>query len=99
MGIFTTKRGDARKGHFVVYIGQEEKRFFVPLSYLKHSLFQEQLRHAEEEFGVDQPSGRLRLPCSEATFLTVLSKLQGFWELGSSEGSPFSKFFDSYISN
>ncbi|KAL0334637.1 UNVERIFIED_CONTAM: Auxin-responsive protein SAUR24 [Sesamum radiatum] len=40
------------KGHFAVYVGEnEKKRFIVPISYLNQSSFQELLCQAEEEFG------------------------------------------------
>ncbi|MQM20008.1 hypothetical protein Taro_053023 [Colocasia esculenta] len=63
------------RGHFAIYVGEEQKRFVVPISYLKHPLFQDLLDRAEEEFGLDQPEGGLRLPCSEHTFLYVVSQM------------------------
>ncbi|KAI8021014.1 Indole-3-acetic acid-induced protein ARG7 [Camellia lanceoleosa] len=67
---------DAPKGHFAVYVGEKEKnRFVVPLSYLKHPLFQDLLRKAEEEYGFDHPMGGLTIPCSEDAFLNVASHL------------------------
>ncbi|MQM04480.1 hypothetical protein Taro_037281 [Colocasia esculenta] len=68
---------DVPRGHFAVYVGEEKKRFVVPVSYLKHPLFQNLLHRAEEEFGLDQPEGGLRLPCSEHTFLRVISQVGG----------------------
>lgn len=32
---------DVPKGHFTVYVGENLKRFVIPVSYLNHSLFQE----------------------------------------------------------
>ncbi|KAL7237442.1 hypothetical protein ACSBR2_003687 [Camellia fascicularis] len=67
---------DAPKGHFAVYVGEKEKnRFVIPLSYLKHPLFQDLLRKAEEEYGFDHPMGGLTIPCSEDAFLNVVSHL------------------------
>lgn len=64
------------KGHFAVYVGKEEnKRFVVPVSYLKHPLFQELLREAEEEFGYDHGMGRLTVPCTEYYFINLISQL------------------------
>ncbi|CAA6655924.1 unnamed protein product [Spirodela intermedia] len=70
------QRADVPKGHFAIYVGNEEKRFVVPISYLKHPLFQNLLQMAEEEFGLDQPMGGLRLPCSELTFSCVVSQMR-----------------------
>ncbi|KAL2329050.1 hypothetical protein Fmac_022477 [Flemingia macrophylla] len=52
---------DVPKSHFAVYVGTEEnkKRFVVPISYLRHPLFQDLLSRAEEEFGFDHPMQNL----------------------------------------
>ncbi|KAL9173828.1 hypothetical protein ABFS82_02G015100 [Erythranthe guttata] len=64
------------KGHFAVYVGQnEKKRFVVPLSYLNHPSFQELLCQAEEEFGFHHPMGGLTIPCSEDLFVDLTSRL------------------------
>ncbi|EYU37887.1 hypothetical protein MIMGU_mgv1a022037mg [Erythranthe guttata] len=65
------------KGHFAVYVGQnEKKRFVVPLSYLNHPSFQELLCQAEEEFGFHHPMGGLTIPCSEDLFVDLTSHIQ-----------------------
>ncbi|KAK8668509.1 hypothetical protein V6N13_105962 [Hibiscus sabdariffa] len=65
------------KGHFAVYVGEEEKkRFVVPISFLKHPLFQNLLSEAEEEFGFNHPMGALTIPCSEETFVDLSCNLQ-----------------------
>ena len=67
-----------RRGHFVVYVGdedEEKKRFVVPISYLKHPLFQELLRNAAEEFGYDHGMDGLIVPCSEIYFHYLISQL------------------------
>ncbi|KAL9333259.1 hypothetical protein Peur_073398 [Populus x canadensis] len=56
------------KGHFVVYVGETQKRFVVPISYLKNPSFQKLLRHVEEEYGFNHPMGGLTIPCSEQVF-------------------------------
>lgn len=63
------------KGHFAVYVGDEQKnkRFVVPISYLKHPLFQALLSKAEEEFGFDCPVGSLMVPCAEDEFINLTS--------------------------
>ncbi|XP_031379451.1 auxin-responsive protein SAUR24-like [Punica granatum] len=64
------------KGQLAVYVGEEEKkRYMVRISYLNHPLFQDLLSRAEEEFGYDHPMGRLTIPCTEDTFLDLLSQL------------------------
>ncbi|XXG40254.1 hypothetical protein AAC387_Pa01g1022 [Persea americana] len=63
------------KGHFAVYIGDNRRRFVIPISFLKHSSFQALLSRAEEEFGFDHPMGGLTIPCHEDTFITVTSQL------------------------
>ncbi|XVF45440.1 hypothetical protein PTKIN_Ptkin02bG0206400 [Pterospermum kingtungense] len=65
------------KGHFAVYVGDEEKnkRFVVPISYLKHPLFQALLTKAEEEFGFDCPVGGLMVPCAEDEFINLTSRI------------------------
>ncbi|KAK2978315.1 hypothetical protein RJ640_017166 [Escallonia rubra] len=60
------------KGHIPVYVGEtKKKRFVVPLSYLKHPLFQNLLHQAEEEFGFEHPVGSLTIPCREEHFFDV----------------------------
>ncbi|KAI3989505.1 hypothetical protein MKX01_022780 [Papaver californicum] len=64
---------DVPRGHFAVYVGEmnQNKRFVVPISYLKHPLFQDLLRKAEEEFGFDHPMGGLTIPCREDDFISL----------------------------
>nr|KAJ0209455.1 hypothetical protein LSAT_V11C400183430 [Lactuca sativa] len=64
------------KGHFAVYVGdQEKRRFVVPLSLLDQPSFQDLLRQSEEEFGYDHPMGGLTIPCREDVFIHVASGL------------------------
>ncbi|KAJ4716688.1 Auxin-responsive protein [Melia azedarach] len=64
------------KGHLAVYVGKiEKKRFFIPISYLKHPSFQNLLSQAEEEFGFDYPMGGLTIPCSEEVFMELTNSL------------------------
>ncbi|KAM7479387.1 hypothetical protein LguiA_027600 [Lonicera macranthoides] len=73
----TTAATDVPKGHFAVYVGESynKHRFVVPITYLKHPLFQDLLRKAEEEFGFDHPMGGLTIPCSKDAFLNITSRL------------------------
>ncbi|MBA0829117.1 hypothetical protein Goarm_013740, partial [Gossypium armourianum] len=73
----TSSSVNVLKGHFAVYVGDEEnnKRLVVPISYLKHPLFQALLNQAEQEFGFDHPLGGLWflvLKTNSSTSLLVL---------------------------
>ena len=69
---------DVPKGHFVVYVGEAEKRFVVPISYLKHPLFQKLLDRAEEEYGFSHGMDGIRVPSSEQAFQSLMHQLKGF---------------------
>ncbi|KAK8563011.1 hypothetical protein V6N13_018441 [Hibiscus sabdariffa] len=62
------------KGCFAVYVGENQKRFVIPVSFLNQPLFQDLLGMSEEEFGYS-PTGGLRIPCNEDNFLEVTSRL------------------------
>ncbi|CAJ1978822.1 unnamed protein product [Sphenostylis stenocarpa] len=64
----TSKSVEVPKGYLAVYVGEKQKRFVIPVSYLNQSSFQELLSQAEEEFGYDHPMGGLTIPCSEDVF-------------------------------
>ncbi|KAL5713467.1 hypothetical protein ACHQM5_015538 [Ranunculus cassubicifolius] len=67
------------KGHIAVFVGEsQKKRFVVPLSYFNHSLFQDLLNQAEEEYGFNHPMGGLTIPCDEDTFLDLTQRLTSF---------------------
>lgn len=70
---------DIPKGHFAIYVGEiqekKKKRFVVPISYLKHPLFQDLLFKAAEEFGFDHQMGGLTIPCAEEDFINLTSRL------------------------
>ncbi|KAK4477168.1 hypothetical protein RD792_016381 [Penstemon davidsonii] len=71
-----SKGTDVPKGHFAVYVGEEEKRrFVIPVSFLNEPSFQELLCQAEEEFGFNHPMGGLTIPCSEDQFIDLTSSL------------------------
>ncbi|KAK1297745.1 hypothetical protein QJS10_CPB15g00536 [Acorus calamus] len=71
----STTTTDVPRGHFAVYVGEEQKRFVVPISYLKSPSFQRLLSRAEEEFGFDHPMGSLTLPCKEEALLDIAYQL------------------------
>lgn len=64
------RKETAPKGHFVVYVGEDHKRFVVPTFYLNKPCFRELLDKAAEEFGFHADRG-IVLPCDEATFLRL----------------------------
>ncbi|KAK8563017.1 hypothetical protein V6N13_018436 [Hibiscus sabdariffa] len=68
---------DVPKGYFAVYVGENCKRFVIPVSYLNNPSFQELLSLSEEEFGYDHPTGGLRIPCGEDVFVDLTSRLNG----------------------
>ncbi|XP_020233037.1 auxin-induced protein 6B-like [Cajanus cajan] len=65
------------KGYLAVYVGEKQKRFAIPISYLNQPSFQGLLSQAEEEFGYDHPMGGLTIPCSEDVFHHITSLLIG----------------------
>lgn len=68
---------DVPKGHFVVYVGEtQKKRFVVPISFLSEPLFQHLLSQVEEEFGFNHPMGGVTIPCSEDFFIDLTSRLK-----------------------
>lgn len=74
--VFLLEGSDVPKGHFPVYVSEaQEKRYAVPVSYLKHTSFQELLRQAEEEFGFNHPKGGLTIPCPDDVFINLISCL------------------------
>ncbi|OMO91992.1 Auxin responsive SAUR protein [Corchorus olitorius] len=58
------------KGHFVVY-SADEKRFVLPLEYLKNEIVMELFNLAEEEFGLPSNGQLITLPC-DAAFMEYL---------------------------
>ena len=67
---------DVPKGHFAVYVGEnEKKRFVVPVSLLSQPSFQDLLIQAEDEYGFDHPMGGLTIPCTEDAFVDLISSL------------------------
>ncbi|XP_012573101.1 auxin-induced protein 6B-like [Cicer arietinum] len=72
-----SKSVEVKKGYVAVYVGEKQKRFVVPVSYLNQPSFQDLLSQAEEEFGYDHPTGGLTIPCTEDVFDHVTSCLKG----------------------
>ena len=67
---------DVPKGHFAVYVGEnEKKRFVVPVSLLSQPSFQDLLIQAEDEYGFNHPMGGLTFPCTEDAFIDLISSL------------------------
>lgn len=62
----------APKGHFVVYVGEEHKRFVVPTFHLKNPSFQQLLEKAAEVYGFSHSHTGIVLPCNVPTFLRAI---------------------------
>jgi SAUR family protein len=60
----TPKSVEVRKGYVAVYVGEEQKRFVIPISYLNQPSFQDLLSQTQEEFGYDHPMGGVTIPCT-----------------------------------
>ncbi|KAJ0967596.1 hypothetical protein J5N97_024513 [Dioscorea zingiberensis] len=62
---------DVPKGHMVVYVGEEYKRFVIRVSFLEHPLFRALLERAREEYEFN-PDSKLCIPCDESIFIAIL---------------------------
>ncbi|GAU25102.1 hypothetical protein TSUD_257960 [Trifolium subterraneum] len=71
------KSAEVRKGYVAVYVGEKQKRFIIPVSYLNQPSFQELLSQVEEEFGYDHSMGGFTVPCTEDVFQHITSCLNG----------------------
>ncbi|XP_068646677.1 protein SMALL AUXIN UP-REGULATED RNA 12-like [Aristolochia californica] len=65
---------DVPKGHFPVYVGEQRRRYIVPLSFLEDPKFQMLLQRAEEEYGFEHKMG-LTIPCEETVFRSLTDLL------------------------
>lgn len=71
----STKGFEVPKGCLAVYVGDQIRRFVIPILYLNEPSFQELLHQVEEEFGNDHPIGGLTVPCREDEFFNLTSRL------------------------
>ncbi|EEF38083.1 auxin-responsive protein SAUR63 [Ricinus communis] len=62
------------KGHFVVYTN-DQKRFVLPLEYLKNEIVRELFKLAEEEFGLVSNTP-LTLPCDAVLLQYIIGLIQ-----------------------
>ncbi|KAK2381617.1 auxin-induced protein 6B [Trifolium repens] len=69
-----SKAVDIPKGYLAVYVGEKQKRFVIPITYLNQPLFQDLLSQAEEEFEYNHPMGGLTIPCTEDVFQHITSR-------------------------
>ncbi|AES89303.1 auxin-induced protein 10A5 [Medicago truncatula] len=71
----SSKGFEVPKGYLAVYVGDQMRRFVIPVSYLNQPSFQELLNQSEEEYGYDHPMGGLTIPCSEDEFRNLTSRM------------------------
>ncbi|KAB2091867.1 hypothetical protein ES319_A03G224600v1 [Gossypium barbadense] len=69
---FSSTSSMVEKGHFVVY-SADEKRFMLPLEYLKNEIVMELFNLTKEEFGIPS-NGHLKLPF-DSTFMEYAIEL------------------------
>ncbi|XP_048421192.1 auxin-responsive protein SAUR50-like [Pyrus x bretschneideri] len=62
---------NVQRGHLVVYVGEDCKRFIIKVTLLSHPLFQQLLDLAEEVFQF-AANTKLWIPCNEYIFIDVL---------------------------
>ncbi|KAL7609943.1 auxin-responsive protein SAUR15 [Lactuca sativa] len=70
------------RGFFVLYVGEERKRFVIPTRYLSHPLFKMLLEKAHND---EYQKNGLMVPCSVANFREVVNKVNcsnGMFDLG-----------------
>nr|XP_043612201.1 auxin-responsive protein SAUR50-like [Erigeron canadensis] len=72
---------DVKEGHFAVIASDEyvERRFVVPITYLRHPSFLRLLEKAAEEYGFDH-EGALMIPCRPSELEWLLEE-----QIGSSQ--------------
>ncbi|XP_027355571.1 auxin-induced protein X10A-like [Abrus precatorius] len=64
----TASKGvEVPKGYLAVYVGDNMRRFVIPISYLNQPSFQDLLSQSEEEFGYSHPRGGLTIPYENFT--------------------------------
>ncbi|XP_065855185.1 protein SMALL AUXIN UP-REGULATED RNA 12-like [Euphorbia lathyris] len=73
-GFWASIPKDVPKGHLVVYVGQNYKRFVIKITLLQHPLFTALLDQAmDDHYDFITPS-KLCIPCDESVFLDVLRR-------------------------
>ncbi|XP_022747655.1 indole-3-acetic acid-induced protein ARG7-like [Durio zibethinus] len=62
---------DVPNGHLAVYVGENNRRFVIKITLLKHPLFKALLDQAQDEYDFTTDS-KLCIPCDESLFLDVV---------------------------
>ncbi|XP_077234189.1 auxin-induced protein 15A-like [Tasmannia lanceolata] len=62
-------------GFVAVYVGDERRRFVVPMAFLSHPLFKMLLDKAQKEYGFEQRKG-LVVPCTVSTFQEIVNAME-----------------------
>lgn len=75
MSSCSTPSSKTPTGFFTLYVGEERRRFVVPMGYLSHPLFKMLLEKSSEAFGFDQKKG-LVVPCSVIAFQEAVSVVE-----------------------
>lgn len=84
---------DVPKGYVGVYVGEEHRRFVVPVMYLNHPIFGELLNSMYDQYGLPQP-GPLFIPCEVSEFESLHSQIKHLSEIkGSHKRLPKIKGF------
>lgn len=63
---------DVPKGHLVVYVGENSKRFVIKITILNHPLFKALLDQARDEYDFTSTNSKLCIPCDENIFINVV---------------------------
>lgn len=67
------KQAHVPKGSLAVYVGREQHRFVIPMTYLSMPEFRVLMESVADEFGYEHEGG-LQFPCEEEEFQEILHR-------------------------